>query len=174
MESNLVTFYQNPKVDHLFGFFKGEPIPTKQDKFKPIDVIRVGEDGKEEVLKNFYIKNPDSESVSRFHALIQELAKGEFTEGKKIIKPFEVEVILSISVTEKRFREVDVDNLAKSVLDGLNGIAFEDDCQVTTLICRKHIHPSKVNGILIGVTKLRPENQGFGEDIKLFSSKKWK
>lgn len=31
----------------------------------------------------------------------------------------------------------DIDNLAKSCLDALNGIAFEDDCQVVELVALK-------------------------------------
>jgi Holliday junction resolvase RusA-like endonuclease len=31
----------------------------------------------------------------------------------------------------------DLDNLIKGVLDGLNGIAFKDDCQVVNLQCEK-------------------------------------
>ena len=34
-------------------------------------------------------------------------------------------------------RNGDVDNIAKSILDALNGYAYEDDCQVTTLIITK-------------------------------------
>ena len=34
-------------------------------------------------------------------------------------------------------RNGDVDNIAKSILDVLNGFAYEDDCQVTTLIVTK-------------------------------------
>ena len=32
----------------------------------------------------------------------------------------------------------DVDNIAKAVLDALNGVAFEDDSQVVCLRCYKH------------------------------------
>ena len=46
------TFYTNPKIDFLFAVIGGEHAPTKQDKFKPIDVVEVLEDGTEEVLKN--------------------------------------------------------------------------------------------------------------------------
>ena len=35
-------------------------------------------------------------------------------------------------------RRMDVDNVAKSVLDGLNGVAYEDDDQVIELLVRKH------------------------------------
>lgn len=34
-------------------------------------------------------------------------------------------------------RNGDVDNIAKSILDALNGYVYEDDCQVTTLIIHK-------------------------------------
>jgi len=33
---------------------------------------------------------------------------------------------------------MDVDNVAKSVLDGLNGVAYEDDDQVVELLVKKH------------------------------------
>ena len=71
-----------------------------------------------------------------------------------------VQVSLSISLTEKRYFDVDVDNLAKTVLDSLNGIAFDDDSQVSSLIVEKHIHPMKVNGILIAITKLTETRKG--------------
>ena len=34
-------------------------------------------------------------------------------------------------------RNGDIDNIAKSILDALNGFAYEDDCQVTMLIVTK-------------------------------------
>ena len=34
-------------------------------------------------------------------------------------------------------RNGDIDNIAKSILDALNGFAYEDDCQVTTLMITK-------------------------------------
>ena len=34
-------------------------------------------------------------------------------------------------------RNGDADNIAKSILDALNGFAYEDDCQVTTLMITK-------------------------------------
>lgn len=34
--------------------------------------------------------------------------------------------------------KLDVDNVAKSILDGLNGVAYEDDDQVVELLVRKH------------------------------------
>lgn len=74
--------------------------------------------------------------------------------------PSDVQVYLSISVNKKRYHEVDVDNLAKTVLDCLKGIAFEDDCQVSSLIVEKHIHKLNVNGLLIAITKITEERKG--------------
>lgn len=34
-------------------------------------------------------------------------------------------------------KNVDVDNVAKAVLDGINGVAFVDDKQITRLVCEK-------------------------------------
>jgi len=33
---------------------------------------------------------------------------------------------------------LDADNIAKSILDGLNGVVYEDDDQVIELLVRKH------------------------------------
>lgn len=41
--------------------------------------------------------------------------------------------------------KMDVDNVAKSVLDGLNGVAYEDDDQVVELLIRKHKVKSKAD-----------------------------
>jgi Holliday junction resolvase RusA-like endonuclease len=155
-----VTFRQNPEIDFLFGYFGNLIVPTKQDGFKPIDLIETNENGEETVLKNFYLKNPETSSVIKFREYIQGIAKEKISKNNRINKPHNVQVHLSISITEKRYYEVDVDNLAKTVLDSLNKIAFEDDSQVSSLIVEKHIHPMKVNGILIAITKLTPERKG--------------
>ena len=174
MEGNFVTYYQNPKTDFLFGFFGGTPIPTKQDKFKRINVTDVGDNGTEKLLNDFYVKRPDEAAIQEFNTYIQELAKEVFKDGKMIRRPAEIEVVLAISVTEKRYKTVDIDNLAKAVLDSLNGIAYEDDSQIASLICNKHLHPLEVNGLMIGVTQLTAENGGFDRDKNLFSKTPWK
>ena len=45
-----------------------------------------------------------------------------------------VAVVLDIYVR----RRMDVDNVAKTILDGLTGVAYEDDDQVVELLVRKH------------------------------------
>ena len=51
-------------------------------------------------------------------------------------KPGDTRVAVAIDIFTRR--KMDVDNVAKSVLDGLNGIAYEDDDQVVELLVRKH------------------------------------
>lgn len=43
-----------------------------------------------------------------------------------------------INGEEKPTKKPDLDNIAKAVLDGLNGVAFVDDSQVVRLIVDKH------------------------------------
>lgn len=51
-------------------------------------------------------------------------------------RPVEGPVSVALSVYVKG--RLDADNIAKSILDGLNGIAYEDDDQVVELMVRKH------------------------------------
>ena len=39
--------------------------------------------------------------------------------------------------SQRHVKRPDLDNLAKSVLDGMNGIVFKDDSQITSLHCTK-------------------------------------
>ena len=145
-EKKTVTFYSNPKLDYLFGFFGGKPAPTKKDSFKPLKGMTITtEEGK--TLKNIYQKKPSNKSVKEFQSSVAEMAKSVIEDN--IIKKSEVEVILSFSITPKRYKNVDVDNLAKTVLDSLTGIAFEDDAQVSSLICNKFIHENEDNSLFI-------------------------
>ncbi|SFC66036.1 Endodeoxyribonuclease RusA [Flagellimonas taeanensis] len=168
MATNYVKFRQNPKIEILFGFYGGKPIPTKQDKFKPLKAFEIDEDGNEVELKNLYERKDDKNSIQEMKELVTDYAIEAFKEKGIIKRPANVEVILSFSVKERRFKEVDIDNLAKTILDGLTGVAFEDDAQISSLIVNKHIHEMKLDALFIGVTELTEKNKGFRNDIKLF------
>lgn len=49
-----------------------------------------------------------------------------------------VDGLVSVSLHVYCRGKMDVDNVAKSILDGLNGVAYEDDDQVVELLVRKH------------------------------------
>ena len=173
MAQESITFYKNPKIEILFGFYGGKPIPTKQDKFKPIQAIAVDEEGNEIEVKNLYERKEDKNSIQEMKELVSENAKKAFEKKGIIKRPAELEVVLSISLTERRFKEVDVDNLAKTILDGLTGVAFDDDAQVSSLMVTKFVHQMKVDSILIGITELTEANKGLRSDIKFMKDTKW-
>ncbi|NER13547.1 RusA family crossover junction endodeoxyribonuclease [Leptobacterium flavescens] len=160
------TYKQNPKLNLLFGFY-GSKVPTKQDKFKPLEGVVYDEEN-DTVLDNIYVKKPVSDAVESFNKVMEDIITNKY-ESFFFEKPKEIEVVLSISCNKRRFYEVDVDNLAKCVLDSLKGLLFEDDSQVTGLICYKHVNDKGMNSILIGITELSPKNKGFIGDISLFS-----
>ncbi|MGM9478849.1 RusA family crossover junction endodeoxyribonuclease [Pedobacter sp. GSP4] len=169
-ESGFVTFYKHPQIDFLFGLTSGNHIPTKQDAFKPLVGVEIADDGSETPLNDLYAKSDVSKSIQKFTADIKQVASQTFNEINRIKKPHLVEVIISVSTLGKRFREVDVDNLAKCILDGLNGIAFDDDSQVSSLLCKKFVHEMGINSVMIGITAITEERKGLTSDVKLFST----
>ncbi|RZL41225.1 MAG: RusA family crossover junction endodeoxyribonuclease [Pedobacter sp.] len=166
-ESN--TYYQNPKVDYLFGYVGDLIVPTRQGDYRPIPNEK-NENG-EDILNNYYVKKPATASQNDFRNYIQGLSK-EIFKNIRIDKPQEIEVLISVSMLEKRYRSVDVDNIAKAVLDSMKEIVFEDDSQIANLIIKKFIYSE--NSILIGITRLTEENKGFCNNLSLFSSEPYK
>ena len=78
----------------------------------------------------------------------RELIRGEFIEqgGRRIPGPVSVEITCVRELPKSRPKSVDwevdtfkpdVDNIAKNVLDALNGLAWDDDSQVVELRVRK-------------------------------------
>lgn len=155
-----ITYRQNPKIDFLFGYFGEMPVPTKQGGYKPVEMIQTDENGIETIIKDFYVKKPDTQSIAKFKEYIQAITREKFNDSNIIKMPNDVQVHLSISINKKRYHEVDVDNLAKTVLDCLKGIAFDDDCQVSSLNVEKDVHPMNINGLLIAITKITDERKG--------------
>lgn len=168
MATEIFKIVKNPAIDFLFLIIDNDDVPTKQDSYKPIDAKFVNENGIEENLKNFYMQNPDKDSIKRFNNFLHNQIGNTFQDNI-ITKNHNVEVGISFLVTPKRFKEVDVDNLAKTLLDALKGIAFEDDSQVTNLICFKSIHPMKNNGLAIAITKLSEERMGLTQGMYFYS-----
>ncbi len=126
-----------------------------------------------EIIGKIYTKNPDNKSIAEFHDYFQALCSEFFQGLGKILKPTLIEIVLSISMSKNRFWDVDVDNIAKLILDEMKGIVFEDDSQVCSLIVTKYIRTEEpINGIIIGITKLTEERKGFISDVWLFRKKK--
>ena len=75
-------------------------------------------------------------------------AKQEMAGADPLAGPLAVEMAFHLPDRRKR----DLDNLSKGVLDGMNGIVFEDDQQVTELKLTKQVS-KKFPGVLVKVVR---------------------
>ncbi len=94
-------------------------------------------------------------STQSFESLISSEAR------KKFIAPIEGPVTVKIvfnfikaksNKSDMHIIRPDLDNLVKGVLDGLNEIAFKDDCQVNRLSCEKNYSTKESVEIFISAT----------------------
>lgn len=165
-----IEFKQHPDIDILFGSMN-HTIPSKKEDFKPILVREVNEDGVEKILNDFYLKKPSSQSVKDFENLTRQNILSANLNSKKFNMPSLVEVVITISIIKSNFFNIDLDNIAKTVLDSLKGLLFDDDSQVVNLIVKKDIHPNNTPGYFIAVTELKEGRNGLMGDLYLFSTK---
>ena len=168
MGSKIVTIRKVPTLDWAVALWGGKPVPTKQEKYKPLTGYQgVMQDGEtEKILEELYIRNPDKNIVQEFENKLAEFLKENTTEEMPYKMP--VEVILAFDINKKRLFEVDVDNLCKTVLDAMKGIIFEDDSQVVRLLALKDTHPYDTNGLAIGINKLEDSSKGWFNKVQLF------
>ena len=148
----------------------GPTIPTEQDKFKPLVGYQgvMEENGVETIFDQLYIRNPAKQSIQDFEEKLREYIKENLQEDNPYPMPNKIEVILAFNISEKRFFEVDVDNLSKNILDCMNGLVFDDDSQVVNLLAMKNVHPFNINGLMIGVNRISDDKKGWFDGIKLF------
>ena len=138
---------KNKEFDVIGGFIGGfEDIPTKQDKFKPIteaEIIAKKADGSEEKLDNVYVMNHKvKQSIKDFEAKFLDIIKGVITDEHPYEKNIPLEIIINVKMSAKRYNSVDVDNIAKCVLDVMKGELFEDDSQLQSLFIYKEVPPA--------------------------------
>lgn len=162
----MAVFIQNPEIDMLFGRFGGS-IPSKKEDFKPIKSIKTINGEEIEILDNYYVKKPSSKSVREFEEMIRTNILPGYIEDK-ILMPHLVEVFVGVTLTEEKYFEIDVDNIAKTALDAITGFVFEDDSQVKRVISQKDIHPNNSLGFFISVTKLTDDRKGLMGDFYLY------
>jgi Holliday junction resolvase RusA-like endonuclease len=94
----------------------------------------------------------------------------QFPNHKIILKPLKVSIIACFKVPKsyskqkakeclngERFNNIDIDNIAKAILDGLNNVAYKDDRQILELnVIKKYGLNDNIEIILeeLGVTYL--------------------
>lgn len=83
-------------------------------------------------IKNSKLKQPIKIAIDIYFSIPKSFSKGKCRAAENnIIKPT---------------KKPDIDNIAKSVLDALNGVAYKDDTQVVSLTVRK-IYTSGIDRI---------------------------
>lgn len=173
----------NKDFDYVGGYIGGfDDIPTKQDKFKPIENILVEyDDGTEEELTDLYQLNPKKkQSIKDFEIKFSEVLKHNLTKEHPYKKNIPLEVVINVKMSKKRFSSVDIDNIAKCVLDIMKGCVFEDDSQIQSLFIYKEIFkavplpkdlqeytgtkeiPEGLSGIIVGIRKLDTKDSLLG------------
>lgn len=151
----------NPEFDLICGYIGGfDDVPTKQDKFKPIQQKKLfykDDEGIEHQLEGeFYMSNNKAKAnLKKFETEFVSCIDLVLTDEHPYEPPIHLEVVMNIKMSEKRMKTVDVDNLAKSVLDFMTGRVFNDDSQVSSLFVTKTVIKDEfvpqLSGIIVGV-----------------------
>lgn len=159
-----VKVYPNPIFDFAIGYMGGfDDVPTKQDKFKPIKYKNIQFEDANGMMVNMedelYVMNIEKkENQKRFESLLMDQIKENIKSHHPYKKPDKIEVVVGINMTNKRLKEVDIDNLVKCILDCFNELVWEDDSQIASLIASKHVIEDdfvpQLSGIMIGVRVL--------------------
>lgn len=151
-------YIANPYFDELMIFF-GNTVLTSQDKFIPVTCDQCSRvelyEKREKQNKADYIQSIRSKLLANHNPLW----------------PFRGRLQIQFSVSDKqsRLNIIDLDNLAKSILDSLQTVVFENDAQIVALVATKE----NINGIvanLIAIKELGPDEKPKFQEF-LFSTK---
>jgi Holliday junction resolvase RusA-like endonuclease len=167
-------FKKHPELDFYIGYIGGIPIPTKQDKYKPLKDYHFfleKMDGEPMTFSEdyeLYTKKKGKSTIQEFEYKFKEQIKEFLTKEHPYPRNIKLEVVISVLMDEKRLDEVDIDNLIKSVLDCFIGLVYEDDSQIVNVYGTKSVHPLQpLNGLFVGIRKLTDKNNSWFKDIKL-------
>jgi Holliday junction resolvase RusA-like endonuclease len=113
------TFIANPYFDELL-IFAGSEVFTYQEKLKPFDCSIC-------YNKNLYEKRSKGNKSEYMSAI-----KSQMDTAKNEEWPFREKLLLQFSVsnTQSKLDEIDLDNLAKTIFDTLKGTVYVDDSQI--------------------------------------------
>ncbi len=166
-----VKIVKNPDLDFFVGLYGGDDIPTKQDWYEKSEEYKffLLEDDltvKELDENDFYVKKANGNKLKIFREKFKNIIKENLNSQHPYRKPEKLEIIISVSMNEKRMQEVDIDNLSKAIIDCFNGLIFEDDSQIVSLLAFKDVTYLPVYGVLVGVRRLE-RKLSWVEGIKL-------
>ena len=135
MNKEKIPYYFNPVYDFIL-IVVGSKIPSKRSSYS------INQNG-DKILKPY--------RGQQFEKALQEGIKSIPNQNM----PFEGRLLLylQISMKSKSYREQDLDNVTKTILDSLKGVVFKDDSQIDALVANKSISNSPA--FTIGIIKLK-------------------
>lgn len=151
----MVTFYQNPFYDSLFGNLN-IVVPSKHLGYKQNEKRRITE----------VFGTPSSRNFENY-------LKQALSEDKDPKFPFKGKLFLAISLamSKKDYETKDVDNIIKTLFDAMKGIVYEDDSQICSVFVNEYV-TDRTPGFMIGIRELSKKERGwYAPD--LFSEKRW-
>ncbi len=113
-----------------------------------------------------YVRTYTPKKTHDYESLIKESYTGGIYEGALKIR-INAFFKIPVSYTKKKKAELpgkvymmkpDIDNIAKSVLDGLNGVAWSDDTQVVEMSITKHYAMDDIEKLEIIIEGLNETN----------------
>lgn len=152
-------FLGNPYFDEIMIFMTR--IPTSQDKYKQFKCLNCNESE----LYQSYSKANKTGFIQTIKEALKENSNPEWPFDKNILVQF------SVSDEPNRIGEIDLDNLAKTLMDALKGTLFIDDNQVVALAGTKGV-VKDIRGCIVSIRNLeRDENPEFQQHIYCLSDK---
>ena len=165
---------KHPELDFFIFILGGPEIPTKQDKFKPLkgyQAMLEEEDGIKDLSEEFdlYIKQKgQSGTQQKFEEHFKQSIKELLTDEHPYSLETKLEVIISVSMEKSRLKDVDIDNLIKSVLDCFNGLVYVDDSQIINVLGMKNVNEFQPrNALIVGIRKVSSHENSWFKNIKL-------
>lgn len=113
-----------------------------------------------------YVRTYTPKKTHDYENLIKESYTGKMYEGALKIR-INAFFMIPKSYTKKKRQELpgkvymmkpDIDNIAKSVLDGLNGVAWSDDTQVVEMSITKHYAMDDIEKLVISIEGIDETN----------------
>ncbi len=149
-------FFANPYFDEILIFWKRELL-TSQDKYKPYNCISCN--------KDLYLSSGKKNKADFVNGVQEALLKKSNVEW-----PFKENLQIQYSVTDipSRIRLIDLDNMAKSLLDSLKGIVFMDDSQIVAIAGDKNVI-GDLKAFIVAIKRLEKDEKQLFQNA-LFSS----
>lgn len=108
-----------------------------------------------------YVRAYTPKGTSDYEALVAESYQGEYGNEEKMDCPLKVKILAVFPIPKslrkadrelakkdilKPTKKPDIDNIVKVILDGLNGVAYEDDALVVSVEADKRYFPVEQEG----------------------------